>query len=311
MAGTAGDDLCLELHYGCDLGESDVLVHLQSVLASSAPRMFATLEVHAHERDRNRLVLVPDRPTSLRDAVLARGTERGATYRALAAESPPPLDGRRFGAVLLRGRGAGTGGRYLSIHFDTQAPAMPIGSSWLWSNSIGVTVSTARVEGEKRSTWVQELAGDMARHPHFLWGAAYLSGEFAASNLDTEGGLRAIGRDVRRHLPGVYWLNLFGSPYVELIGLPRLRTAPAARVQQDGQCAVLQAYDVPEEWPHRLEAKQRLRHHLGDDLFFDRTRPERRTRAPDFGLAPLAERPPFQVFTADGETFTPLPLRVE
>ena len=301
------DDLCLELHYGRDLIRSDVLMRLQAVLASSAPKMFASLEVHAYERDRNRLVVNPEQATSLRQAVLARGTCRGPTFDALVADAPPPADGRRFGSVLLRGRGAGTGGRFMSVNFDTRVPAMPVGTNWLWSNSIGMTVSTARIEGSQRSAWVEQFAADLSKHPDFLWGAAYLQGEFHASNLDTSEGMRAIGRDVREHLPGVFWLNLFGQPYRDLIGVQALRTAPAAVLDEDEHRIVLRTFESPEDWPDGIHAKGQLRRHLGDDIFFDRTHPARPTRAPDFGLGPLRELPSFEVFTSDGEHFTPLP----
>jgi hypothetical protein len=300
------DDLCLELHYGRDLIDSDVLMTLQAVLASSAPKMFASLEVHAYERDRDRLVVAPEQKTSLRDAVLARGTQRGATYDALVAESPLPADERRFGSVLLRGRGAGTGGHFISVAFDTKVPAMPMGI-WLWSNSIGMTVSTASLEGSQRSSWMEGFAANLSRHPDFLWGAAYLQQEFAASNLDTTNGVRAIGRDVRRYLPGVFWLNLFGKPYRDLIGVRALRSALAAVIDEDKHRVILRAFESPEDWPDGLDAKKRLRQQLGDDVFFDRSQPERPTRAPAFDLSPLPERPPFEVFTSDGEHFTRLP----
>lgn len=308
MTTKALEDLCLELHYGRDLIQSDVLIQLQEVLASSAPKMFASLEVHAYERDRDRMVLSPEQPTSLRDAVLARGTHRGATYDALVAESPPPPEVRRFGDVLLRGRGPGTGGRYVSVRFDTKTPAMPIGSTWLWSNSIGMTVSTARLEGHQRSSWMEKFAADLSQHPDFLWGAAYLRQEFRASNLnDTDQGMWAIGRDVRRHLPGIFWLNLFGNPYRDLMGVRALGTAAAAVVDMGEHRVVLRAFESPEDWSDSVAAKEQLRRQLGDDIFFDRQRPGRPTQAPDFGLAPLRELPPFQVLTSDGEHFTPLP----
>lgn len=307
MTTKALDDLCLELHYGRDLIQSDVLIRLQAILASSAPKMFASLEVHAYERDRERMVITPERATSLREAVLARGIQRGATYDALVAESPLPPEVRRFGDVLIRGRGPGTGGRYVSVRFDTQAPAMPIGSDWLWSNSIGMTVYTPRLEGHQRSRWTERFAADLSQHPDFLWGAAYLRQEFSASNLDTSEGMRAIGRDVRRHLPGVFWLNLFGKPYRDLIGIQALGTAPAAVLDEDNHRVILRAFESPEDWSDGLGAKEQLRRHLGDDIFFDRRQPERPTRSPDFGFGPLRELPPFEVFTSDGEHFTPLP----
>ena len=155
--------------------------------------MSARLEVQAHERDPDRIVVAPEQVTSPPDAVLARGTHRGPTYHALRGESPLPADERRFGRASLRGRGAGTRGRYVSVDLDTDVPPRPMGSDWHWRNSIGMAISTARLEGRPRSSWVQAFAADLSRHPDFLRGAAYLRQEFAAST--------ATGRRPRRGHP--------------------------------------------------------------------------------------------------------------
>jgi hypothetical protein len=52
-----------------------------------------------------------------------------------------------------------------------------------------------------------------------LWGAAWQDDEFRWSNLHDEAdGMWALGRDMRRSLPGLFWLNAFGPPYVDMIG---------------------------------------------------------------------------------------------
>ncbi len=76
-------DLCFEFHYGCDLADADVLAQLQTALGRLAPRMSATLEVHAYERDRTRRHVDVADPDALRAAVVAKGTERGPTFQAL------------------------------------------------------------------------------------------------------------------------------------------------------------------------------------------------------------------------------------
>jgi hypothetical protein len=300
-------DLCFEFHYGCDLADADVLAQLQVTLGRLAPRMSATLDVHAYERDRARRHIDVADPDALRTAVLAKGTERGPTYQALIRSHGAPRQDRRFGHVFLRGRGAGSSQIFLSVGFDSLIPAKPSGRNWLWSNSIGGRISATRVEGTDRQEWVCRLAEELTTTTTMLWGAAYLHPEFARSNLDTTKGMRAIGRDVRTALPGIYWLNIFGPPYVDLIGEHRLLDAPADTAKRSGNHVTIRTYRDAQDWQVNDEARHRLAAALGAEHFFDRNDPTRRHRAPAFGLPELPDKPPFQVLTTDGVNVTPLP----
>lgn len=299
-------DLCFEFHYGCDLADTDVLAQLQASLGRLAPRMSATLEVHAYERDRGRRYVDVTDPDALRAAVVVKGTERGPTFQALKRNHGASGGDRRFGHVLLRGRGPGSR-VFLSIDFDSMVPARPIGRAWLWSNSIGGRLSAPRVEGTDRQEWVCQLAEELTTTTTMLWGAAYLHPEFASSNLDTREGMRAIGRDVRTALPGVYWLNIFGPPYLDLIGEQRLLLGTAETARRSGDHVTIRTYRDAEDWEANDKARNLLKAALGAEHFFDRNAPTRRYSAPDFGLAELPDKLPFQVFTSDGVNFTPLP----
>jgi hypothetical protein len=303
---TDNTDLCFEFHYGNDLVEGDVLRQLQAVLGRLAPKLSAVLEVHSYERDRDRRPVDPADPDSLRAAVLEKGVERGDTFDALTVGDGAGR-ARRFGGVLLRGRGPKGRGVHLSIDFDSQVPARWAGDCWLWSNSIAGFISSERVEGVDRQQWVSQLAAALAETTEMLWGAAYLQPEFTLSNLDTSGnGLSALGRDVRTSLPGIYWLNIFGAPYVALIGSQRLVQAPAHLVTRRGSHVIVQAYRDAADWSTHDEARRALVAALGVEYFFDRNDQARRYRAPDFGLPELPATEPFEVFTNDGIHFTPL-----
>lgn len=80
--------------------------------------------------------------------------------------------------------------------------------------------------GHCPQAWLLRFTHRLAAQTDIVWGAAYHHAEFASANLHTSHGIRAIGRDVRQFLPGIYWLNVFGRPYRELIGLERLLPAP-------------------------------------------------------------------------------------
>jgi hypothetical protein len=299
------EDLCFEFHYGHDLLTTDVLPVLQLVLAEVAPTMAATLEVHSYERDPERRPVDLGDPESLRAAVLAKGTEHGALYQDLAASHGAPSMDRRFGHALLVGGGRRAAGFFIGVDFDTMTPARPAGDQWLWSNSISGRISRP-VEGIARQQWLLRFTRRLATQTGIVWGAGYHHAEFAATNLDTSQGIRALGRDVRQFLPGIYWLNVFGRPYRDLIGTARLLSAPAAAVEQTGSHVIVQAYQDAEDWAANQASRDALRAALGAEHFYDRDHPHRAHQAPDFGLAELPPRPPLRVVTADGTNFTQL-----
>lgn len=209
---------------------------------------------------------------------------------------------------MLRGQPART---WVGVRFDEYAKAMPIGRDWLFSNSIMVDTETPRLGSLSAEVWVSELLHRLLGSAEVLWGGAWHVAEFRASNLhDGPDGVWALGRDVRRSLPGVYWLNVFGPAYVELIGGDILMRAPAASVEIVGANAVVQSYASPLDWgtTGAVEARHRLLSHLGRRYFYDRHAPDRATVAPDFGLPEIpSSGGAVRVLTTDGKSFTVLP----
>jgi hypothetical protein len=300
------DELCFELHFAADLAESGVLDLLQTALVTTVPGFREAVRVLGYERDRSAISVDVQTAGALRTAIVAKGTERGTTYKALAAGSPP-AHARRFGHAMVR---ATPRAAYLSIDFDEYVPCQPMGDKWLFSNNVGGTFGPQRVAGVAREDWVQALVKGLGDDPRLLWGAAFLRSEFASRNLHNEAdGMRALGRDVRKSLPGVFWLNVFGSAYVDLIGAQRLRNAPAASTSVLGSNVLVVAYAKPEDWSAdlRMSHQRQLVDYLGQGYFYDRSHPDRPTIAPDFGLAILPPRRPVRAVTTDGRHFTPRP----
>ena len=90
------------------------------------------------------------------------------------------------------------------------------------------------------------------------------------------------GTDIRKCLPGVYWANFFGEKYVRWFGENLFLNAPCYKKEPlpGGGWLVLTAstplaYERDE--PRRLELA--LRRHLGEEAFFDKTRPTRPCRS--------------------------------
>jgi len=84
--------------------------------------------------------------------------------------------------------------------------------------------------------------------------------------------------------PGVFWVNFFGRRYRDLIGDDRLRSAPAEMVKVIDDGVLIAIAGDPAAWdtPEYAIAEQWVRSHLGAELFFAKTEPDRLTVAPDW-----------------------------
>jgi len=207
---------------------------------------------------------------------------------------------------MLRGRTTRT---WLRVRFDEYVPARPSGDSWLFSNSVSFSTEQRRIASTDAHDWIRRLLHDLAPDAEVLWGAAWDDDEFRASNLHDEAdGMWALGRDVRRALPGLFWLNAYGPPYLDIIGRGTLSTVPSTAAIV-GSSGVVEVYPSPGDWATASgrDAHERVLAHLGRQHFYDRNAPDQATSAPDFGLPELPPGKPLQVLTSDGRTFTVMP----
>lgn len=301
--------LHLEVHYGTDLAAEPRTI--SDLCASLVDLGFGSrVRVSEYERDRTAVDVDLRNPSAVHRVVVQKGCARGPTYEALASEAlasgSRPRRPRRFGDVMLRGPIRRT---WLSVRFDEYVPARPMGASWLFSNSISLSTDATRISSTQAHDWLRQLLHRLASDPDVLWGGAWDVDEFRASNLhDENGGMWALGRDMRRSLPGLFWLNAFGPRYVDLIGLDTLSTAPATQTRV-GSTVVVELYPSPGDWTTASgrDAHDRVLGHLGRRFFYDRADPDRATSAPDFGLPELPPGRRLRVLTTDGRTFTVLP----
>jgi hypothetical protein len=297
--------LHLEVHYRVDLAAepgpvSDLCGALVDLGFGTSARVLE------YERDRAAVDVDLRDPMAVHAAVVQKGCARGPVFQALASAERGPGHPRRFGNVMLRGRTSRT---WLTVRFDEYVPAMPMGDKWLFSNSVSVSTARSRLASAQAHEWIRALLYTLGSGSDVLWGAAWDDDEFRASNLhDGEDGVWALGRDVRRSLPGLFWLNAFGAPYADLIGRDTFDTVPAS-VAHVGSSVLVELYPAPGEWATASgrEAHKRVLGHLGGRFFYDRKAPDQETSAPDFGLPELAPGKPLRVLTTDGETFTVLP----
>ena len=92
---------------------------------------------------------------------------------------------------------------------------------------------------------------------------------------------RPVRMGPKRHLPGLFWANLFGPEYVDMWGRRFLATAPCHRVEElpDGG-VILYLSESPLDAAKRRyrQAKDRLFRYLGPEAFDGRMEPRFRTK---------------------------------
>jgi hypothetical protein len=147
------------------------------------------------------------------------------------------------------------------------------------------TYGLSSVEGEPLSLWARSMVEAISCLLPTRYANAYLDKEYAAKNrVHDEEGVRAIGPNLADGLPGLYWLNFFGAPYVELMGRQRLLSAPAYEVKPVGDGVLIALDSTASAWqnPEYKKREQEVIEHLGKKFFFSRHEPDRELVAPDF-----------------------------
>jgi hypothetical protein len=270
-------DLDCEVVFDRYLGADDELDVLQALLVAAAPRWCSKLRVWRGPRDQ-RLVDV-GRPGALRAAVLAAAGERGPTYRALV-ERYGAGDERLVGSAELRGAGPEL---VLVVSVDERVVS-PLGPATQLGNDIALQVRRPRVKGRGGAVWVQEVFTGLCAGLSPAWGSAQHPAEYWAKVMSDGPSIAAVGRDFGRFLPGVFWLNFFGRRYRALLGEERLRSTPADAVLAVDDGVLVALAPGPWNWdtPEYAVAEQRVRDHLGAELFFSKAHPDRPTVAPDW-----------------------------
>ncbi|MGD9720829.1 MAG: hypothetical protein AB7O59_14155 [Pirellulales bacterium] len=183
---------------------------------------------------------------------------------------------RTLGEAVLTGVYSGLS-FYLSHCQGTLPPVL---------NDMSVEVyELARIEGKRAFDTTRDLFEAFVTRLPVRYANVRSSDEYDAKNiLDDDSGVQAIGADIEVAIPGLYWLNYFGPPYVEMLGRERLLTAPAFEAKALGDGVLLALDESPEAWqqPSYRQREQDVVNHLGPHYFFSRRDPDRKTIAPDF-----------------------------
>ncbi len=168
---------------------------------------------------------------------------------------------------------------------------------------VEATVSgNARHEGRPMHNWIEAeietrkrpmaaesaeaLVRGIAQRGGVIWARACTLAEFDAWNVVMEGQNRSVvGVDVSSGIPGLYWVSYIGSEYRPLVDAEGLAAAGA---ETCGGGWLLKTAARPQDWDssEARATRQDLRRAIGDDRVFDKRRPGRRLRTPDWPKPP-------------------------
>lgn len=274
----------LDLHFYYDrfLPTSDSIRELHSLLISNAPTWMKRLQLWVDGK--TPLFLHLTDPTDFARTIQTEAARRGTLYYELQEKfGSPKVHPRTFGMVELRGADESLI-VILSIDEDKLFRAA---EAWRWGNYITVQVCQTQVEGTEAVAWSWNFFRELARKSAPVYAHAEMTEEYKSKNIvDDSGGIRAVGLDVSHGLPGIYWLNAFGPPYVEMMGRKKMLTSPAPVVEELGECVFIGLSSVAENWtrPEYKKAEAAVLEHLGKHYFFLKHDPDRPLVAPDFGI---------------------------
>jgi hypothetical protein len=248
--------LWLKVYVARPFFEREQLDALQDLISHHLSNWFRGLSIGKEDRD-----------------AAAMKVEGKDLFQAIEEFAPPRFG---LGDVVLSGSYEG-----VWLYAESSRSTLPPESNRL---SIEI-IDRQEVEGKQLTTWAHEFFRALPAALPVRYGLGHLADEFEAKNIErTSGSVRALGVRLSKSLPGLYWLNYFGPPYVRLIGEERLLTTPAPDVRRAGDGVFLALDTDPANWklPTYHEKERDAIDHIGREFFFSREQPERETRAPDF-----------------------------
>lgn len=259
-------DLDAELLFDRFLQEADLDI-LQEELVRLAPKWTTRLRVWRGPRDQ-RPIDTAD-PAALGRATLAAAAGRGDTYRQLVAEHGVGPAERLTGSAELRGAGP----ELVVVVSVDQIVLSTLGTRRLLGNGIALQVRRATIAGRSGAEWLADAFEELCARLTPAWGYAGHPGEYWAKVMSDPPRIEAVGRDFGRQLPGVFWLNYFGSGYVNRIGRERFARLPNTPVTNSAGGHLVRLATDPLTWttPDYAIDERRIRDTLGREHFFEKT----------------------------------------
>lgn len=228
------------------------------------------------------------RKNSIYEKITEHESEKGPLYYELIEKYGG--NDRVFGWATFKGKDDSL---ILSVVFDEQGFRVSSGR-WLWGNLIHIELEHSSCKEENPSKHYENLFELLVKNLSPIFGRANLKSEFDAKNIQETPAFMAIGSDVSRYLPGLYWGNYYGEKYVDLIGKDVLLSSSAHHCLETDQGVLVYLGESPLDWdsPEYKAREEKVFEEYGNRYIFARDK-DNKTQAPDFGLPELPKHPRF------------------
>lgn len=263
--------------FGGRLFDRNLLGSLQSLIRDHAPRWSTKMRLWEPK---------PSAPhidfgvaSALFDAVKFDVTTISPFYKELVRQFGPPAHSGACGTLEFRGTDSSI---TIVMNVDDRQ-FLQFGDIWTWGNRIAFQLEGNQVEGINVSVFARRLLEGLCDRLKPWYARAESYDEFAAKNFSTAGGgVEAIGVDISRSLPGLYWLNYFGRECVQAMGDLAFTSSAAFETKRIGEGYLLALGQRASDWTSSSyrDTERRVMTSLGESFFFRRDLPGRPTKSP-------------------------------
>ncbi len=171
---------------------------------------------------------------------------------------------------------------------------VPSAGRWLWANSISFQIECDNENREFRQS-CEELFCSACDYLEPAYARFHDSDEFRSKNIVSSPSVMAVGVDVSRYLPGLYYGNYFGEPFTNLLGVETILACESARhVELVGGIALFISDDVSNWMDDAYKDLERTTMEvLGTNYFYSSDSKNINTIGLDTQMPPLPKNPRF------------------
>jgi hypothetical protein len=254
MRGAKGARFSLAFYAARPVFDPEVTGAVHRLLTARLPTWSATMRVTKSEHQR--------RGGSVSQTGLAA---------AIGLVAPPRLG---HGHAVIKGAT-----RELVVFLESSRSTLPPEG-----NRVSVEVVATEIEGRSVAAWARSFFEEAVLSLPVRYARAHLGQEFDAKNILSDGGETRAVANLLRGLPGLYWLNYFGEPYLRLFDKTRVLECPTPIIKQVGDGVLFGLGSEPTEWSTLTyqQAETRLLACIGRQYFLDKATPDRSAIAPEF-----------------------------
>lgn len=220
------------------------------------------------------------RSSAVSEMLFQISTKAGPLYHTLMERSGR-ANSRVFGRGALRGSDTSL---YVVAQHDEHILTRVQKMGVLFGNWLTISAHRKKINGLPVAQWAEQVMAEICAQMEVWHAHAEMKEQYDAKNMLLDHGMRAVGLDASKALPGLYWLNFFGQPYRDFIGEEKLLNAPGHKARKVDHGILLRVHPDPTAWssPEYLAKERAVLDHIGEQYFFNKQRGFSGTLAPDF-----------------------------